>query len=273
MKIKALSLFIITTFISQASVANWQDLFRNKDQRAHEMLAHGKAAQAASTFEDPNWQGVAHYRSGHYDKATKLFQIAPSTENTYNLGNSYAFQGKFEQAIQAYKKVLQADPNHKDAQFNLKLVQKLKQKQQQQQQQAQNRKQSGRQNKSQQQSQNKNNPKQDPSNKNKNKQDQQQAQNDQNQDDSKKQNQKQNNQAQNSSDKQLKQQAKNKQPKKKTPKLSRAELEKMQSNKQWLKRIQEDPQDLLKRKFLRDYINRRKQGGLNENTRINSAPT
>lgn len=240
-----ISLTLMLFVLQQPALANWQDWFRNKDQQGKELLAHGKPADAAHRFESKDWKGAAHYRAGHYELAAKAFKEASGIKSQYNLGNSYAYMGNYDKAIATYEDVLKKDPNHHDARHNLEIVKKLKQQAESQQKQ----KDSNQKMKQGQQQQQNQPDKQNKQSKNK-QDDSQQKQQQQSQQD------KQGNPSQ----------QKNKGRGQNKPQLSRNELEKRQANQQWLRRIQEEPQDLLKQKFLRDYLKRRKQGGFNEST-------
>ncbi|MHC5054057.1 MAG: tetratricopeptide repeat protein [Planctomycetota bacterium] len=91
------------------------------------------AAQAArqnSPEVDMNL-GLAHLRKGEHDRAAEYFIAAAgkgggrlASKAHHNLGNCRARQGRFEDAIAAYKAALEADPSNADASHNLELVQR-----------------------------------------------------------------------------------------------------------------------------------------------------
>ena len=64
-------------------------------------------------------QAVANYRKGNYDKAIQGFQMDP-----YNLGNALAYAGKIQEAIAAYGKAIEKNPNDEDAVFNKEYLEK-----------------------------------------------------------------------------------------------------------------------------------------------------
>jgi Ca-activated chloride channel family protein len=89
------------------------------------LLASGaadQAADAAYVFEEPLWQGIALYRAGRYHRAVGAFFTDDSLTGLYNMGNAYAHLGLYEGAIAAYETVLQRQPTHEDAFYNLELV-------------------------------------------------------------------------------------------------------------------------------------------------------
>ncbi len=96
------------------------------------LLLWGTGASAA-WFERPDQTayrqdvaGVEAYRAGDYEKAVDLWQNSP-----YNLGNALAYQGQYQQAIDAYAQELTYHPDNADAAFNKKYLEdQLKQNQQ-----------------------------------------------------------------------------------------------------------------------------------------------
>ena len=114
-----------------AYAATWGDLWLNKDQQAQKELEAGNASAAAALFKNPDWQAVADYRAGDYAGSAKVFAENNDTRNLYNLANAKAFQGELDSAIDTYEKVLEKEPDHEDAAYNLELVKSLKEQQEQ----------------------------------------------------------------------------------------------------------------------------------------------
>jgi len=69
---------------------------------------------------------VHAFNAKDYEQALHGFSTLAEIDNEalYNMGNTLAFMGKFEQAIQTYERVLQNNPNHQDAAFNLEYLKK-----------------------------------------------------------------------------------------------------------------------------------------------------
>jgi len=70
--------------------------------------------------------GDAAYQMGDFPKAEKYFTEAVQsadlkikTASHYNLANTYFYQRKWTQAVDAYKQILRIDPTDKDAKYNL----------------------------------------------------------------------------------------------------------------------------------------------------------
>jgi Ca-activated chloride channel family protein len=129
---------VLVVFIAPmpAQASLWDDLWLTKNQQAQKALENGDAADAAAIFEDTEWRGVARYRAGDYTGSAAEFAESGDTRNLYNLGNAMAQQGEYEAAIDTYEEVLELEPDHEDARYNLELVSQLRDQQEQQEQQA-----------------------------------------------------------------------------------------------------------------------------------------
>jgi Ca-activated chloride channel homolog len=126
----AMALLLCALLPRPAHASWWDDLWRTPDQQGYHALQQGEPERAAGLFENPQWQGVADYRSGAYGEADKRFAADASPTGHYNRGNALARQGRFQDAINAYDATLRATPTDEDAAFNKALVEKLLQKQQ-----------------------------------------------------------------------------------------------------------------------------------------------
>ena len=78
---------------------------------------------AQSDFDLAN----AAYADGRYEEAAAGYEAllaeGPNATLYYNLGNARFKQGELAQAILNYERALRLEPNHKDAQYNLKFAQ------------------------------------------------------------------------------------------------------------------------------------------------------
>lgn len=78
--------------------------------------------------------GTTLYQLDQFQEAEMQLQFALANAKTkelkatawYNYGNTQYRLGQFDKAIEAYKEVLELNPNDKDAKFNLELLQKKK---------------------------------------------------------------------------------------------------------------------------------------------------
>ena len=115
----------------QAFAVGWDDLWLNSDQQGQKKLEEGVPEEAADLFESPEWRAVANYRAGAYPQSAASFAEGSDPANLYNLGNSLARMGKFESALDAYDQSLELRPDDEDTQYNRKLVADLLDQQQQ----------------------------------------------------------------------------------------------------------------------------------------------
>ena len=113
---------------------SWDDLWLRPDQQAEKLFQQGETKVASQLFENPEWKGTAAYRSGDYENAIEQFSQKNRPLANFNRGNSLAFAGRLEDALEAYQQVLAESPQHEDAQFNRDLIVKLLKEEQQNQQ-------------------------------------------------------------------------------------------------------------------------------------------
>jgi len=128
----ALLIFILP-IPQPAHAFEWSDLWKNKDQRGKTALNNGDAKLAADLFNNPQWKSAAQYKAGEYQEAAELLKGIDSPEAHYNRGNALAKAGNFNEAIKAYNRSLQLEPDHEDAKYNKQLLEKAQQEQEKQQ--------------------------------------------------------------------------------------------------------------------------------------------
>ncbi len=117
----------------QVMASTWDDLWRRPDQQAASALAAGDYASASRIAKDPGRLGAAEYRLGNYQKAATSFANADGADAAYNLGNSLANLGRYQEAIAAYDKSLKEQPDNADAIANKAAIEQLLKKRQQEQ--------------------------------------------------------------------------------------------------------------------------------------------
>ncbi len=254
---------VFSLFSLQAGAWTWVDLWFTPNQQAQKLMNKGQFAKAKDRFEREDWSAAAAYKAGEYQRAADLYKKMPSEHGYYNEGNALAHLGQYEKALDAYNKALAINPNNQDARHNHKLVSDLlrKDKEQKQNKDQQNKDQQNKdqQNKDQQNKDQQNKDQQNKDQQNKDQQNKDQQNKDQQNKDQ--QNKDQQNKDQQNKNESKQQEKKNKKNNKKqqVDVQTKEEKEQHQANEQWLRLITDDPGGLLREKFLRDHL-RRKRG-------------
>lgn len=130
---RILYLFVILVvggWLSPPLRANsFTDLFLNADQKGQQFYIEGNFKDAANAFSDPYHKGVALYRDAEYAQAEQEFaKVTRSNvklDAMYNAGNACMQQQKWQNAINHYEAVLEADPDHFAAAHNLEIARKM----------------------------------------------------------------------------------------------------------------------------------------------------
>lgn len=126
-------LFILPTLSQGAAQAKEQSaelpsFWETMDKQAYDEFKKNHIEAAEDLFEDPAWHGVTLYKLGRYKEAINEFKRVKTALGYYNLGNSYAQIGEFEQARKAYQNALKQHPKAElkaKIQHNLAIIEKL----------------------------------------------------------------------------------------------------------------------------------------------------
>ena len=118
----------------QAHAADWASLWRTPDQQGARAYENRDPSGAAELFQSPQWRGAAAYHAGDFQGAINAYTSTPpeNADAHYNLANAYAKALAFEEAIASYDIAIAMDPEHEDAIHNRAIVQELMQEQQEQ---------------------------------------------------------------------------------------------------------------------------------------------
>ncbi len=214
-----------------------RDLWVSKDKQGVEAFTGEEYAEAATLFRDDAWRASANYKAGNYENALADLSLLEDVESLYNRGNALARLNRYPEAIAAYDQVMALVPDHEDAAYNKELLENIMEEQEQQQQQQQ---QQDGENQDQQQQEGEQ------------KQDQQQEQQNQDQQDQSEQDQQQQEDQQNQDQQQSEQESESEPQEQEMPEPQEGEepdSEEEQAMQQWLRRIPDDPGELLRRKF------------------------
>ena len=249
--------WLFTTFLAfvinlhlpskNALAFEWIDLWKTKDQQAAEAFANENHELAASLFEQTGWRGAANYRAKNYESAVASFSTADTADGHYNRGNALALAGNLPEAIAAYDVAISRDPEHSDAIYNKEIVERLLEEQESEQ--GENQEGENQENQSEQNSQSES---------------QEQNQNSENQDQESQEGNEEQQQNEQQNEAPEEQESSESNSEQNTPsESSNEEFEDQQALEQWLRRIEDDPGELLRRKFRYQYRQRQLNGTAN----------
>jgi Ca-activated chloride channel family protein len=241
-----------------AQAAEWEDLWKTKNQQGAEAFDSEDPISAVGLFKDQNWKGAAAYRAGDFAGAIQAYSIDPGTDADahYNLGNALAMSQAFEQAIGSYNIAIALEPDHEDAIHNRDIVQELLEEQQQEQEEQEENEQSEQQEESEEE---------EPEEGESSEEEEEQEQGEQ--DPSEEENEEEMERDESEQEGGSEQEQSEEEQSGETPNQSNAEQESQESLEQWLRRIDDDPGELLQRKFQFEYRRRQLE------SRNNSQPT
>ena len=249
--------WLFTTFLAfvinlhlpskNALAFEWIDLWKTKDQQAAEAFADENHELAASLFEQTGWRGAANYRAKNYESAIASFSTTDSADGHYNRGNALALAGNLPEAIAAYDVAISREPEHADAIYNKEIVERLLEEQESEQ--GENQEGENQENQSEQNSQSES---------------QEQNQNSENQDQESQEGNEEQQQNEQQNEAPEEQESSESNSEQNTPsESSNEEFEDQQALEQWLRRIEDDPGELLRRKFRYQYRQRQLNGTAN----------
>lgn len=227
----------------------WKGLWKTPNQRGADALNAGEPGIASTLFEDGDWRGAAAYRGENYEAAVAAFAANPSADGHYNRGNALAQSGNYAEAITAYEIAIGLDTSHEDAIKNKEIVEQLLQ--QQEAEQGEQEEGDSEDSDSQQNSESESDQQEESSEQ----QDQESQEGNQEQQEQEQQ-QQQAPEEQDSSESNSEQNTANE--------TENEDFEEQQALEQWLRRIDDDPGELLRRKFRYQYRQRQLNGTANQ---------
>ena len=226
----------------------WRDLWRTPDQQGARAFAQQDYATAAGLFDALQWQGAAAYRAEDYQGAVSAFSGNDSASANYNRGNALTHAGFYDEAIAAFDRALELNPDLDDARANRAIAEELRERQQQEQGEGEDgdpREGAQQEGESQQESQQDGEQQQSESGEEQSEQDSEEEQSEQEQQSDTAQ---ENESAQSGGEQEM------------PGDMSNQEFEEQQELDQWLNRIPDEPGELLARKFRYQYRQRQMEG-------------
>ena len=124
---------ILLPAAEETQAFGWKDLWSTADQQGQQALQNKDPEAAARLFNHSQWQGEALFQNGNFEEAAQAFAREDTPASQYNRGNALAKAGKLQEALDAYDRTLEQQPDFADAKANRKLVQDLLKQQQEQQ--------------------------------------------------------------------------------------------------------------------------------------------
>ena len=105
-----------------AEALSWKDLWQRPDQQAMQLLDTDPAA-AARRFEDPAWRAWAWYQAADMPRAIEQYRVLVQqqpdiAEHHANLGTALAMDGYYEAALESFEQALTRAPDLRIARHN-----------------------------------------------------------------------------------------------------------------------------------------------------------
>lgn len=101
------------------------DMWLTRDQQAQWLFNQGQYEKAAGRFQSVQWQAYSYYGAEKFDQSALLYGQYTDEHNRLAKANALAHGSHYIKARNLYQRLLQENPNNKDAGHNLALVQKL----------------------------------------------------------------------------------------------------------------------------------------------------
>ena len=126
---------IISSLPDPAYAFSWQDLWKTPEQQASDALMQQRHEDALKLSSKPDVLGSAYYKQQQYEQAYDQFKQSKGADADYNQGNALARMARYKEAIEAYDRALQQQPDMQHAIDNKAAIEALLKQQQRQQQQ------------------------------------------------------------------------------------------------------------------------------------------
>jgi len=108
-------------------VSNYNKSFKrlwiSADKEAQQLEVKGDVKKALALYENKLNVGAIYYKRGDFVKALEVYEETSTKEAFFNRGNALVMLGKYKEAIENYKLVLEIEPTNIKAQENMKIAQ------------------------------------------------------------------------------------------------------------------------------------------------------
>lgn len=119
----ALGAILIAAIGVATWMIGWSELWMSPDQRGRYLFERGRYADAAMTFFDPMWRGVAQMHAGDFKAAEQTFAGVDTADGAYNQANALVMLGKYQEAVARYDRALELRPSWPQAEANRQIAQ------------------------------------------------------------------------------------------------------------------------------------------------------
>lgn len=114
----ALGAILIAALGCATWLTGWSELWMSPDQRGRYLFEHGRYNEAANTFVDPMWRGVAQTRADDFKAAEQTFAGIDTPDGAYDQANALVMLGKYQQAVARYDRALELRSGWQEAENN-----------------------------------------------------------------------------------------------------------------------------------------------------------
>ncbi|QJD58600.1 VWA domain-containing protein [Pseudomonas sp. gcc21] len=133
-----LGLLLCAVLLPVPAEADWADYWQRPDQQGVALLEQNKPDAAAAQFEDPAWRAWAWYQAGDYPQAAEAYaeqlnKQPDDADSHFNYGTALAMSGRYPEALEAFEQALTRAPDHHPARHNRDRIEALLEEQQRQQ--------------------------------------------------------------------------------------------------------------------------------------------
>lgn len=118
-------LALVLLLLGGTACAPSLDWFLTPDQQGRRWLESGEPLRAARSFEDRLWKGLAYYDAGDFASAAAALAPLDTARGKFQYANALARQERLPEAIAAYERALELEPDSSEAVFNLDWVKGL----------------------------------------------------------------------------------------------------------------------------------------------------
>ena len=123
--ILTITLLLFVSLFILLKPMKFADLWLTRDQQGQLLFHLEKYQQAASIFENPQWQGFSFYFGEKFTQAATVYGQSNQVADKFAQANALAHGRHYIKARNLYRSVLSVMPEHKGAQKNIIRMQEI----------------------------------------------------------------------------------------------------------------------------------------------------